>query len=541
MKRNVFTLLIITLLGLHQSFPVSANAVNAPSFLITAKSLADDKVTVNIIVKNMEDLFGYEARFTFDPDRLELVEAKSILDGFSISPKIRGNEIVIAHTKIGNVKGESGDFIISTLTFKSRKVGTSTVTLKSFKEVDHNLDYQTYSLDESVTVGFTNNGTPNNDSGLGNVGSNMDSVNVNEESLKNDKDGKVVVEIAEGKKNVLLPVRAAGIVGNNKLELRFMNFSIFIPVEVLNDLQDLVSSDELEDAQISFKFNKSPEDEKNRLLTSASNKAKSTVTAVGDMIEFSLSIVTKEGKELKLTKFNKPITVKLKVNYHADLELLGIYFIADNGELVYVGGVIADGYMSAEVSHFSRYAVLESDKSFADVAENHWAARAIKVLAAKQIVYGVSDTSFQPNANVTRAEFVAFVVRGLGLKATGLSSFADVNDKAWYAPIVTAANEAGIIKGRSASIFAPNETITREEMTAIIVHAYEYKTGVKTAAEQQNAFADAKEISAWAKDDVNAAFKLGFVSGRGDGRFAPKAWSTRAEATQIIVNLLKKL
>lgn len=532
MKRNLLTLLIITLLGLLLSFPAGANAEKAPSFQITTHGAADNKVIVSMTGKNMVDLYGYEARFTFDPNHLELVETKSNLGGFSISPKIQGNEIVIAHTKIGNVFGKNGDFVLGTLTFKPKKIGHSTVAWKSIKAVDHNLGYQSYSLKESVSVSSTNIDTPNNVQG---------SVNVSKEDLNNIKDGKIVIEIVDGKQSVLLPARAAEIIGNNKLELKFKDLSVFIPVEVLKDLQDLLSFDELEDSKISFNFNKASVDVKNHLLTNASNKAKAKVTANGDIIEYSLSVITAKGKVQKLTKFNKSITFKLKVNFSAQTDLLGLYFITDSGELEYSGGVIADGYMTAEVSHFSKYAVLAFDKSFEDVADTHWAALAIKKLAAKQVVYGVNDTQFLPKANVTRAEFAAFVVRALRLKATAGSSFTDVNNKAWYASIVAAAKETGIIKGRSESVFAPNETITREEMASIIVRAYEYKTGIKATTEQHDAFVDAKEISLWAKADVNAAFKLGFISGRGDGRFAPKVWSTRAESSQIIVNLLKKL
>ncbi|BBI33894.1 S-layer homology domain-containing protein [Cohnella abietis] len=544
MKRKLLTLLIISLLGLTLAFPSGASAENAISFLITAQGVADDKVIVNMTVNNAKDLYGYEARFTFDPTHLELVEAKSNLSGFSISPKIEQNEIVIAHTKMGNVDGESGNLIIGTLAFKIKKPGTSTVTWKSIKAVDHNLGHQTYSLDKSVSAGSTNVGTPNSNPGIGNVdNNNLYSVTVSEENLKNAKDGKVVIDIADGTRNVLFPAKAARIIGNNKLELKFKDLSVIIPAEVLKEVQDMVSSDELEDAKISFNCIKASADEKNGLLTNASNKAKAKITAGGDIIEFSLSVLTKKGEERKLTKFNKQIIVKLKISPNAQKELLGIYFISDAGELEYVGGVIEGEYMTAEVGHFSKYAVLEYDKSFADVADSHWAAHAIKVLVAKHVVYGANHTQFLPNANITRAEFAAIVVRALGLKATGKSSFTDVNDKAWYATIVTSAEETGIIKGRSKSLFAPNETITREEMASIIVRAYEYKTGIKAkaTAAQNEPFTDAKEISAWARDDVNAAFTLGIISGRGDGRFTPKVLSTRADSSQIIVNLLKNL
>jgi hypothetical protein len=532
MKRNLLTLLIMTVISSLLSFPASANAEKTPTFQLTTIVASNNQVVVSMTGKNVVDLYGYEARFTFDSHHLELVETTSTLGGFSISPKINSNEIVIAHTKTGNVLGKSGDFVIGTLTFKYKQLGQSTVAWKSIKAVDHNLGYQTHSLMESASVSSARLETPPNVLG---------SVDVSKQELNNNKDGKVIIEIADGKQTVLLPAKAAEIIGNNKLELKFKDLSVFLPVEVLKSLQDLLSFDEMEDAKISFSFNKVSLEVKNDLLTKASNKAKAKITANGDIIDYSLCIITAKGKVQTLTTFNQPIKVKLKVNYSAQSSLLGHYFITDSGELEYAGGLIAEGYMTAEISHFSKYAVLSYDKSFDDVADTHWAILAIKELAAKHVVNGVNDTQFLPNANITRAEFAAFVVRALGLKAAGISSFADVSNKAWYASFVTAAEETGIITGRGEFAFAPNETITREEMAAIIVRAYQYKTGIHATAEQHTTFTDVKEISSWAKTDVNTAFELGLISGRGDGHFAPKEWSTRAESSQIIVNLLKKL
>ncbi|WP_201008729.1 S-layer homology domain-containing protein [Paenibacillus glycanilyticus] len=64
--------------------------------------------------------------------------------------------------------------------------------------------------------------------------------------------------------------------------------------------------------------------------------------------------------------------------------------------------------MTAYVKHFSQYAVLEYDKSFADVSPSFW-AHVVQQMAAKHIVTGVSDTLFNPEGNVTRAEFAAMI------------------------------------------------------------------------------------------------------------------------------------
>ncbi|MBP1990823.1 S-layer homology domain-containing protein [Paenibacillus eucommiae] len=152
MKHKMIAFILISLLCLPSLLLTTAYAETASSFLLTANKPVGGKIIVTMSGKNIKDLYGYEVRFTFDPDQLELVEAKSSLDGFSVSPIIKKNEIIIAHTKIGNVTGESGDIIIGTLTFKTKKSGTSSLKWESIKAVDHNLSHQTYSVGQSISV-----------------------------------------------------------------------------------------------------------------------------------------------------------------------------------------------------------------------------------------------------------------------------------------------------------------------------------------------------------------------------------------------------
>ncbi|MBP1988824.1 S-layer homology domain-containing protein [Paenibacillus eucommiae] len=152
------TYLLIALLCLSLQPAATAYAETASSFLLTANKPTDGKITITMSGTNIKDLYGYEARVTFDPDQLELMEAKSSLDGFSVSPIIKNKEIILAHTKIGNVTGESGDITIGTLTFKIKKHGTSTVKWESIKAVDHNLSDQTYTIGKSVSVTLVKKG-----------------------------------------------------------------------------------------------------------------------------------------------------------------------------------------------------------------------------------------------------------------------------------------------------------------------------------------------------------------------------------------------
>jgi|GEM_PF-2017866 len=361
---------------------------------------------------------------------------------------------------------------------------------------------------------------------------------VNADDLKNGKDGVVSVAVSDSKPEVLLPVNAGEAVGSNKLRLENDALQVEIPANILKQLQALLPSEQLEGAQISFSFNKVTDSAAAELLNRADAQSGADIEAAGDIYDFILSVIGKDGKSISLTQFSEPITISLKVSADANKELLGIYYISDSGVLEYVGGQLKDGFIQAQVAHFSKYAALEFDKSYSDVAANHWAADIIKSMSAKHIIQGKSEDSFAPDADVTRAEFASMLVRALGLKSTAASSFTDVSANAWYAEAVAAASEAGIIQGKSADTFAPNAEITREEMAALLVRAYELSSGNKLDEASEADFADRGAAADWALGYIDAAYDAGLINGRNGNQFAPKAHLTRAESAKVIYTLL---
>ena len=167
---------------------------------------------------------------------------------------------------------------------------------------------------------------------------------------------------------------------------------------------------------------------------------------------------------------------------------------------------------------------------------NHWAAADVLAMNKAGIVSGVSDTLFDPDRNITRAEFAAIIARALKL-SDKKADYKDVNDE-WFAPYVGACSEAGIISGYD-GMFRPNDNITRQEMAVIIVNAYSYLEG-KGANGGIDNFTDKAEIADWAKAAVDTASSVGLISGMGDGTFAPSANATRAQAASIVKRLLDK-
>ena len=97
---------------------------------------------------------------------------------------------------------------------------------------------------------------------------------------------------------------------------------------------------------------------------------------------------------------------------------------------------------------------------------NHWAAADVLAMNKAGIVSGVSDKLFDPDRNITRAEFAAIIARALKLNDK-TADYKDVNGE-WFAPYVGACSEAGIISGMGDGTFAPNANATRAQAASIV-------------------------------------------------------------------------
>ena len=170
--------------------------------------------------------------------------------------------------------------------------------------------------------------------------------------------------------------------------------------------------------------------------------------------------------------------------------------------------------------------------------EIHWAKEYVDELYKDGIVNGVSEGYFSPDTTVSRSEFIAMAMRGIGEEKPGeTGGFADVGTDDWFAPYVAAALEMGIISYDTS--FRPGDSITREEMCKIICNIYKHLK--KTESElQELTFADADSISGWAEEFVKYAASNGLMNGKDGNRFDPRGNATRAESAAVLYRVLKK-
>ncbi len=189
-----------------------------------------------------------------------------------------------------------------------------------------------------------------------------------------------------------------------------------------------------------------------------------------------------------------------------------------------------------KTNHLSYYLV--GYEQFEDIS-NHWAKDCINYVYKKGLFSGTSKDQFSPNKSMTRGMFVTVLGRLANVNIDSVSTgFIDVSTEQYYAPYIKWAVDNKIVSGKGKNIFAPEQAITREEMSVILAN-YMKLIG-KEINTQTNTFIDEQEISLWAKESVKIVQSLGLIKGKGDNKFDPKQTSTRAEVATILQRLLSK-
>ena len=164
---------------------------------------------------------------------------------------------------------------------------------------------------------------------------------------------------------------------------------------------------------------------------------------------------------------------------------------------------------------------------FTDV-ENHISKHAIEYLAQRGIINGRSANIFAPNDTMTRAEFAAIITRALDLQSRGATMFVDVPSDAWFAVPVATAFYYEIVGGISATEFNPNGTITNQEAIVMVARAARL-LGFDTTVTNTNI-----EAAPWAVDSIAFALREGLID-----QFEGISIITRGEIAEIVYRLLK--
>ena len=178
----------------------------------------------------------------------------------------------------------------------------------------------------------------------------------------------------------------------------------------------------------------------------------------------------------------------------------------------------------------------ETPFPFTDVPESRWSYPYIQQLYDAGVVSGTSATTFEPTANVTRAQFVTMLagLQGADVSAYTSGKFADVPADAWYAPYVNWAAENGVVYGVSDTAFAPDTEISRQDMAAML-YRYAGQFGIQLGTGNPAiTFTDEADIADYALPAVEALQRAGVISGMPDGSFRPRDTATREQACVML-------
>lgn len=243
-------------------------------------------------------------------------------------------------------------------------------------------------------------------------------------------------------------------------------------------------------------------------------------------VDGKLTWTDKDGNELDGTteiKDDEEYTWVFKPDDSKNYEdLSDTYMRASDDSSSWLWGVILGG--AAGGHHFD------------DVARYDWYSDAVDYVVREGLFEGVSEDLFDPNGNMTRAMLVTVLWRLEGSpKIYSYAGFDDVARGTWYTTAVAWAEKYDIVEGISETKFAPNASITREQLATILYRYADYKgLGLDLDADLSG-YTDAGKISDYAKDGMQWAVTYGLMQGMTQKTLAPQGTATRAQVATMLM------
>ena len=242
--------------------------------------------------------------------------------------------------------------------------------------------------------------------------------------------------------------------------------------------------------------------------------------------------------------------IKLTVTPNDGFKLVSLLI---NGVSVDLSDITGGAYTLEDVnSDTAVRALFVEDKAhpdkYPDVKEmkDEWYYNAVDLLTGLGMMEGDAETSlFRPEDSMNRAEFTKIIytladTMGMDVELADSTSFPDVEEGYWGVGYIGWANENEIVQGDDKGNFKPLDTITREQMAAIMMRFFEDFAKVDLPGDIKLTFTDTDDISKWAADEgvVDYVVKTGLMQGHGDNTFTPQSSVRRNEAAQVMCNYI---
>ena len=216
---------------------------------------------------------------------------------------------------------------------------------------------------------------------------------------------------------------------------------------------------------------------------------------------------------------------------------LTAWSLAENGTISAVGGAYDAGQQTYAFDVVNGVTAI-ARFPFTDVVAGTWYYGAAAYAYNNGLFAGMTPTTFEPAGNVTRAQFVKMLalLQSADVSAYASGPFTDVPGDAWYARYVNWAAANAIVNGTSETTFDPNAAISRQDM-AVMLYRYAQQYGIALPEQTAAPFTDEGSVAAYALPAVQALHRAGVINGMPDGSFRPYDTATREQACAVLCAL----
>ncbi len=198
-----------------------------------------------------------------------------------------------------------------------------------------------------------------------------------------------------------------------------------------------------------------------------------------------------------------------------------------------------------ELTLYAVWKDLRSELPFLDVLPTQWFYEGVQYTNQKGWMNGVSDTDFAPDSDTTRAMLVTVLHRMEGSPAPQKeSAFSDVEAGNWYTDAVAWAAENNVVNGMGDNLFAPNDKITREQLTTVLFRYAQFKQKDEGTRAALDSFADQAKVSDWAAEGLQWAVSKGIINGiseKEETNLQPQGNATRAQIATVLMRYDKEI
>ncbi len=333
-------------------------------------------------------------------------------------------------------------------------------------------------------------------------------------------------------------------------EVEAKDFTYILPVDIKDRttrVESLINSatkngTNLKNIAVKVIIKEYSEDEKYK---EAFNKAFDSSALLSGIYNVDIELLDGSKVLGRISNFTKPTEKTIKFNNRTGVP--GVFVLESDINPKFVPHVINGDLAKITSINNGTFAVLLNRTSYIDVPATAWYSDSVTISTGKALTKGVGGSKFMPTGLVSRAEFVTMIVNGLDLKPENIrdqEQYSDVQSSNWYYETVMTAKEFGLLDEiATTSEFNPSAFITREEMANIIGKVIEKQNLPMNMMyiDLDSIFEDSNLIDRNYVNEIQDVYKVGIMKGNEKSEFNPKGNSTRAEAVQVQINLLKLL